>query len=190
MPDPDTHSNVGLQLWINLARKDKMCTPHYQELSGTQVQEAEKDGINVRVIAGEAFGVHSAVRTRTPAMYLDFHMPSFKKLELPIPADYNAFLYILEGQLFLDQHTDSFDAYHLVVFERNGDHIHLTTQSKACHFVVITGQPLGEPLARQGPFVLNTEAELRQAFSDYQFGRNGFENAPDWKSEIGKALQK
>ena len=88
----------GLQLWINLSSKDKMMEPRYQELQSKDISRAEKDGVEARIIAGEAFGVRSPVYTRTPTMYMDFTMQPGSKLQQPIPDGYNAFMYIIDGE--------------------------------------------------------------------------------------------
>uniref|UniRef100_A0A8R7Q725 Pirin-like protein n=2 Tax=Triticum urartu TaxID=4572 RepID=A0A8R7Q725_TRIUA len=88
----------GLQLWINLASKDKMIEPRYQELESKDISQVEKDGVAVRIIAGEAFGVRSPVYTQTPTMYMDFTMQPGSQLHQPIPEGWNAFVYIIEGE--------------------------------------------------------------------------------------------
>ncbi|VAH96950.1 unnamed protein product [Triticum turgidum subsp. durum] len=136
----------GLQLWINLASKDKMIEPRYQELESKDISQAEKDGVAVRIIAGEAFGVRSPVYTRTPTMYMDFTMQPGSQLHQPIPEGWNAVVYIIEGE------------------------------------GVFAGQPLNEPVVQQGPFVMNSRAQIQQAMEDYYYGRNGFEKASQWSS--------
>ncbi|KAG0000279.1 hypothetical protein BGZ65_004502 [Modicella reniformis] len=91
----------GLQLWVNLSHKDKSCEPQYQDLRDYQILRATpKDGVQVKVIAGEAHGVKSKVYTRTPTMYLDYRMKPNKSVQLAIPKDYNGFIYMLSGKAY------------------------------------------------------------------------------------------
>ncbi|TYH30433.1 hypothetical protein ES288_A01G094900v1 [Gossypium darwinii] len=106
----------GLQLWINLSSKYKMIEPRYQEISSKDIAEATKDGIKVRVIAGEALGTKSAVYTRTPTMYLDFTLEPGAHLQQPIPESWNAFVYVLEGEgIFGRLKSSPVNAHHLLL---------------------------------------------------------------------------
>ena len=106
----------GLQLWINLSSKDKMIEPRYQELQSKDISRADKDGVEVRIIAGEAFGVRSPVYTRTPTMYMDFTMQPGSKLQQPIPDGYNAFMYIIDGEgVFGRERSAPVGAHHCLV---------------------------------------------------------------------------
>ncbi|KAK1271646.1 hypothetical protein QJS04_geneDACA004391 [Acorus gramineus] len=175
----------GLQLWVNLSSKDKMVEPGYQELQSKDVSHAEKDGVEVCIIAGEAMGVKSPVYTRTPTMYLDFTMQPGSQLHQMIPESWNAFVYILEGEgSFGTVDTASSTSHHCLVLS-NGDGLDVWNKSAApLRFVLIGGQPLNEPIVQYGPFVMNTQAEIQQAIEDYQFCRNGFENARHWRSDL------
>uniref|UniRef100_A0ACD6ABW5 Uncharacterized protein n=1 Tax=Avena sativa TaxID=4498 RepID=A0ACD6ABW5_AVESA len=174
----------GLQLWINLASKDKMIEPRYQELQSKDISHAEKDGVEVRIIAGEAFGVQSPVYTRTPTMYMDFSMQPGSQLHQPIPAGWNAFVYIIEGEgSFGRKNTVPATAHHCLVLGAHGDGLSVWNKSGApLRFALAAGQPLNEPVVQQGPFVMNTRAEIQQAMEDYYYGRNGFEKARQWSS--------
>ncbi|CAM0878042.1 unnamed protein product [Alopecurus aequalis] len=174
----------GLQLWINLAAKDKMIEPRYQELQSKDISQASKDGVDVRIIAGEAFGVRSPVYTRTPTMYMDFTMHPGSQLHQPIPAGWNAFVYIIEGEgSFGRESATPATAHHCLVLGADGDGLSVWNRSKApLRFALAAGQPLKEPVVQQGPFVMNTRAEIQQAMEDYYYGRNGFEKATQWRS--------
>ncbi|KAG1330852.1 pirin-like protein [Cocos nucifera] len=174
----------GLQLWINLSSKDKMVEPRYQELPSKNISRAEKDGVEVRIIAGEAFGVQSPVYTRTPTMFLDFTMKPGAQLHQPIPDSWNSFVYIIEGEgIFGTEDSTPATSHHCLALSP-GDGLRVWNKSaKQLRFVLIAGQPLDEPVVQYGPFVMNTHAEIRQAMEDYNFGRNGFERAKHWKSE-------
>ncbi|XP_057867647.1 pirin-like protein isoform X2 [Cryptomeria japonica] len=173
----------GLQLWVNLAAKDKMIEPKYQELEGKDIPKVEKDGVKATVIAGEALGIESRVYTRTPTMYLDFKMEAQAVLHQPIPEGWNAFVYVLEGEAsFGTPNSPPVGAHHTLVLS-SGDGVSVWN-NKPCRFVVIGGQPLNEPVVQHGPFVMNTRQEIVQTIQDYHLGRNGFERANVWHSQI------
>lgn len=184
-----TEEAHGLQLWVNLAKKDKMIDPAYQELLDNDIPRSNKDGVTVKVIAGETSGVKSSIYTRTPTMYLDFQMKKGSSFDQPIPAGWNSFVYVLSGSAQFggtDKPTVA-KPYDTLVLSEEGDAIHIfNPESDTCHFVLIGGLPLNEPIAQYGPFVMNTEEEIQQALLDYKMGQNGFENAKTWKSEYSK----
>ncbi|ONK78203.1 uncharacterized protein A4U43_C02F15610 [Asparagus officinalis] len=173
----------GLQLWINLSSKDKMIEPRYQELKSKDIAQAEKDGVYVRVIAGEAFGIKSPVYTRTPAMYLDFTMKPGSQVNQSIPESWNAFIYIIEGDgIFGNPASPPVSSHHVIVLS-SGDGVSVWNRSgNPLRFVLVGGQPLNEPVVQYGPFVMNTKAEIEQTFEDYHLCKNGFEKATHWRS--------
>ncbi|XP_052174162.1 pirin-like protein [Diospyros lotus] len=174
----------GLQLWINLASRDKMIEPRYQELLCEDIPRAEEDGVEVRVIAGEAMGVRSPVYTRTPTMYLDFSMQPGAVLHQSIPQSWNSFAYIIEGEgVFGSINSSPVSAHHILVLGP-GDGLSVWNKSSTpVRFVLIGGEPLNEPLAQHGPFVMNTQAEIEQTVEDYHYCKNGFEMARYWRSQ-------
>lgn len=179
----------GLQLWVNLAKKYKMIEPAYQELLDKDIPRATKDGVTVKVIAGEAFGIKSKVYTRTPTMYLDFKLTPGSKLEQPIPVGWRSFLYILSGKAKFGPtgNQKEIEAHHTVTFNDDGDSISVDNSgSTECHLVMIAGEPIKEPIVQYGPFVMNTQEDIQKTFRDYQLGKNGFENAPKWQSDYVK----
>ncbi|XP_044945931.1 pirin-like protein [Hordeum vulgare subsp. vulgare] len=173
----------GLQLWINLASKDKMIKPRYQELESKDISQAEKDGVAVRIIAGEAFWVRSPVYTRTPTMYMDFTMQPGSQFHQPIPEGWNAFVYIIEGEgVFGKEGAAPASEHHCLVLGA-GDGLIVWNRSGApLRFVLAAGQPLNETVVQQGPFVMNSRAQIQKAMEDYYYGRNGFEKASQWSS--------
>ncbi|KAF7044973.1 hypothetical protein CFC21_054129 [Triticum aestivum] len=173
----------GLQLWINLASKDKMIEPRYQELKSKDISQAEKHGVKVRIIAGEAFGVQSPVYTRTPTMYMDFTMQPGSQLHQPIPEGWNAFVYIIEGEGVFGGEGDAPASTHHCLVLGAGNGLSVWKRSGAqLRFVLAAGQPLNEPVVQQGLFVMNSRAQIQQAMQDYYYGRNGFEKASQWSS--------
>jgi len=176
----------GLQLWVNLAKKEKMSPPAYQELKKEDIPKVSKDGVTAIVIAGEALGVKSKVYTRTPTHYLHFKMEAKSTLHQPIPKDWNAFVYTLGG-------TGNYggtksEPHHTLALNQGGDGLTVTATDSPLDFVLIAGQPLKEPIVQHGPFVMNTQEEIYQAVKDFQNGKNGFEKAPGWYSQIGLSI--
>ncbi|KAM5585382.1 pirin-like protein [Rosa sericea] len=177
----------GLQLWINLSSKHKMIEPKYQEMVSKDIAEATKDGIKVRVIAGEALGTKSPIYTRTPTMYLDFTLKPGAHLQQPIPTSWNAFVYVLEGEGIFGTPKSLPVAGHHLLLLGSGDGLEAWNKSsKNLRFILVGGQPLGEPVKQLGPFVMNTEEEIDQTINDFENCVNGFEKATHWKS--GSAL--
>jgi len=176
----------GLQLWVNLKKSEKMMEPAYQELVDKDIPRVSQSGVTVKVIAGEAFNVKSPVYTRTPTYYLDFTMAPDSQLHQNIPTDWNAFIYILSGETFFGpaEKESLCKAHHTITLNNDGEFIHAHNKSKdPCHFVLIAGQPIKEPVVQHGPFVMTTREEINQTFQDYRQGKNGFENAMTWNSD-------
>uniref|UniRef100_A0A671WS59 Pirin n=2 Tax=Sparus aurata TaxID=8175 RepID=A0A671WS59_SPAAU len=181
---------VGLQLWVNLPRRDKMVEPAYQELKGSEIPKPSEGGVTVSVISGEALGVKSKVFTRTPTLYLDFTLQAGAFHVQPVPSGWTAFIYTLSGSIHVgpDQEQQKVEPHHTVVFG-DGDCVKVQNKgSEASHFVLIAGEPIKEPVVQHGPFVMTTEEEIRQTISDYQTCRNGFERAGNWRSKIRDSL--
>ena len=162
----------GFQLWVNLPRRDKMMKPRYQELRAAEIPTAtSSDGkVTVTVIAGESLGTHASIDTRTPIMYLHVRLGAGARFTQRVPRTYNAFAFVIGGEAAFGDHTArENDA---VIFERDGDDVAIASESGA-ELLLIGGVPLDEPVARYGPFVMNTAGEIRQAMIDYQSGRFG-----------------
>jgi redox-sensitive bicupin YhaK (pirin superfamily) len=168
----------GFQLWVNLPKRDKMTKPRYQEISNSQIPKATSaDGlVKVSVIAGEAMGEKAVIETRTPIIYLHYRIAPGGAANQHVPAVYNAFAYVVEGEgLFGDESERAGDGQ-MVLFAQNGDELRIENPSDAkgiLEVLLIAGVPLNESVARYGPFVMNTEGEIRQAIEDYRLGRMG-----------------
>jgi len=167
----------GFQLWVNLPSSAKMTPPHYQEIAAGRLPVAgtpSKD-VQVKVIAGESLGKHSSIETRTPITYLHFTLQPGTSVEQPIPALYDAFAYVIDGGGVVGDATPATEGQ-LAVFAKGGESVQLANPPGAnapFNVLVIGGVPLGEPVPRSGPFVMNTKAELYQAFEDFRSGRMG-----------------
>ncbi|OJH39197.1 pirin family protein [Cystobacter ferrugineus] len=174
----------GFQIWVNLPRRDKMMAPRYQEIPAGHIPVASTpDGrVRVKVIAGESLGARAVIDTRTPIQYLHFTLEPGGRIEQPVPRDHNAFAYVFEGEgTFGPEATTAADGQ-AVLFANDADSVVLENSGKApLQLLLLSGVPLREPMVRHGPFVMNTQAEILQAFEDYQSGLMG--NIPDKVSD-------
>jgi hypothetical protein len=179
MPDPAfarTGGRVhGVQLWVNLPRRDKMIAPRYQEIPAERIPTtASSDGkVRVRVIAGEALGVNARIETRTPILYQHFTLEPGASIVQPVPREFRVFAYPLSGSGRYGDEQREIGAQRMVLFANDGDAVTLTAGDGPLDVLLIGGVPLSEPIVRHGPFVMNSEAEIRQAIVDYQAGRMG-----------------
>ncbi|MBI3639528.1 MAG: pirin family protein [Thaumarchaeota archaeon] len=166
----------GFQLWVNLPKKDKMMKPRYQDLPADKIPIVQNDGVKVKVIAGESMGKQAVIETRTPIMYLHFTLQPGAKVTQTIPQNYNAFAYVVNGKgLFGDEQKPAHKEQ-VILFEQDGNKIAIKAPNDTespLDVLLIAGVPLGEPVARYGPFVMNTEEEIRQAVLDYNSGKMG-----------------
>ena len=162
--------------------------PRYQEIASKDIPEAAKEGIKVRVIAGEALGAKSPIYTNTPTMYLDFTLNPGAQLEQPIPISWNAFVYVLEGEGIFGNSKSPVTAHNLLLLGFGDGLVAWNKASKPLRFVLVGGEPLGEPVVQFGPFVMNTQEEIDQAIEDYENCANGFEKAGHWRSEATLGL--
>jgi redox-sensitive bicupin YhaK (pirin superfamily) len=153
----------GIQLWVNLAANQKMTPPRYQEVTADEIPDLTLDGARVRLIAGEAFGVRGPADTHSPILYAHVALDPHARVEVPAPGDHVAMTYGLRGP----------DEGVLTIFSGDGDTVQVEAGDEPVEVLVLTGAPLREPVARYGPFVMNTRDELVQAFDDYQSGRMG-----------------
>jgi len=174
MPEQEDGLMWGFQLWVNLPASDKMTPPRYQDIQGDQIPEAQvAEGVNARIIAGELAGVAGAVtKIATDPVYYDLHFGAGASLSVPLPQRHNAFVYVYEGQAVVGpaNETTTVERGELALLS-TGDSLVLAAGSDPCRLILLAGRPLGEPIARHGPFVMNTNDELRQAFLDYQAGQ-------------------
>jgi hypothetical protein len=166
----------GFQVWVNLPARDKMTAPRYQDVSAAQLPIARtSDGkATVKIIAGEALGVAARVETRTPILYFDVLLQPGGNVPLPSPEAFNTAVYVFEGSVRVSGEVDAESGTFIILGD--GDTVELACAADAklpARMLVLGGEPLNEPVARYGPFVMNTEAEIRQAIADYQSGSFG-----------------
>jgi len=161
----------GFQLWVNLPRRDKMKPPHYQEIGAALIPVATAgDSVSVKVIAGEAAGVKGAVETHIPIQYLHFTLKAGAKYVHDVAAKLNAMAYVLKGSAVVAGKT--VEQFHLAALSNDGDAVEIGANEDA-ELLFLAAQPIHEPVARYGPFVMNTREELQQAFEDYRNGKMG-----------------
>ena len=192
----DGSANTGMQLWVDLPKHLKFCEPRYRDLRAAEVPRAEADNgkVLIKVIAGRSQGVDSVQElSYTPVWLLDITIQPGGRIAQPLPANWTAFAYTLEGTTMFDTGatTQQVPKYHNTVFEQKGDQVIASVAadtSEAARFILVAGMPLDQPIVQYGPFVLTDPSQVRQAMMDYSTYTNGFERAEGWQSEIGRAM--
>jgi len=168
----------GFQLWVNLPKVDKMIQPGYQEIPSAKIPVAKTaDGkVSVKVIAGESLGARAIISTRTPITYLHFTVQPGTEVAQPIPRSYNAFCYVIKGKGLFGKDRIGVERGKTIIFKKDGEQVTIRSASDSkspLEILFIAGVPLNEPVARYGPFVMNSNEEIHQAVEDYQNGRLG-----------------
>ena len=174
MPEQESGRMRGFQLWVNLPARDKMTEPKYQEFAPDHIpQVAPAEGVTVKVIAGQVGEVRGPiVQPATDPLYLDVALAPGRAWSYELPDGHNAFAYVFEGGLTLgDGESARAVARHELAVLGGGRGLRLQAGAEGTRLIVVAGRPLREPVARHGPFVMNTREQLMQAFIDYQEGR-------------------
>ncbi|MDH5330055.1 MAG: pirin family protein [Aquincola sp.] len=170
LPEQNEGRMEGFQLWLNLSAKDKMNPPWYRDIQSPEVPEWRAPGVTARVIAGATHGVSGAVqREATRPLYLDLHLDAGITFEQPLPAEHNAFVYVYRGEVAIVGQT--VPVQRMAILANRGDGVALAAGPAGARAILVAGQPLGEPIAQYGPFVMNTQAEITQALEDFRAGR-------------------
>jgi quercetin 2,3-dioxygenase len=171
MPEQESGLMQGFQLWVNLPAKDKMTAPRYQDIAASLVPEVDLGGgARVKVLAGETAGVRGPVDPgETAPIFLDVRLAAGGQARIPLPQGHNAFAYVFEGEALVGEPGQSLPAGRIGVLSAGGE-VSLAS-SQGGRLILVAGKPLREPVAKYGPFVMNTEAELAQAFEDFRAGR-------------------
>lgn len=162
----------GLQLWVNLPRKDKMIQPRYQEFPGGRIPEASFPGGRVKVLAGEFQGTSAVIDTRTPIQYLHATLEPNASVTLPAPEDQQGFLYCLDGSGEVSG-GQPIEAHRLAILGHGGTEVPVKAGPQGFSGILVTGKPLNEPVFQYGPFVMTTRDEIVQAVEDFQSGKFG-----------------
>jgi len=169
MPEQEEGLLQGFQLWVNLPAKDKMQVPAYQEFPANQIAVEHLDnGAEIRVIAGVSNNgtIGPVINTTVNAVYMDVSLPAEQSFEQNVGIDDHVFIFVIEGQLSIGEPENLINRRRLGILQK-GDQLKVTA-TEATRFLLVAGQPLNEPVARGGPFVMNTKAEVLQAFNDFQ----------------------
>ncbi|MDU0808066.1 pirin family protein [Aquirufa regiilacus] len=173
----ETFSKTGgdfqmIQLWVNLPAKDKMSMPKYQAIENATIPKVPVDGGFVEVIAGNFQGNQGKASTFTPVHMFNAHLTEGGKCEFSFPANYTTCLVVVEGEIRINESEEAVPLDHFVLFENEGEtfHIEATENSKV---LILSGEPIREPIASHGPFVMNTRQEIMQAFQDFEDGKFG-----------------
>jgi redox-sensitive bicupin YhaK (pirin superfamily) len=165
----------GFQIWVNLPARLKMMQPRYQELPAARIpRAATEDGrARVTLIAGEALGARAAIETQTPIVYQDWTLDEGADVTLPLASDHRALVYVFEGNVQVGDGEGKRVRSGQLAILGDGDAVRLAGAPGGGRLLLLAGVPIGEPVARYGPFVMNTPEELEQAFRDYRTGRMG-----------------
>ncbi|MEM1346934.1 MAG: pirin family protein [Myxococcota bacterium] len=161
----------GFQIWVNLPREHKMTAPRYQEIASSDIPEVtSNDGRAAgRLIAGSALGVDAPIETFVPVLVHHWRLDAGGALTLPVPEDHNVGIYVFEGTASVageEVHPKQ------LALLGDGARVHITAEDGA-QFLLLGGRPINEPIAWGGPFVMNTQEEIRQAYDDFRAGRMG-----------------
>jgi redox-sensitive bicupin YhaK (pirin superfamily) len=169
MPEQSEGELSGFQLWVNLPASNKMCEPRYQDIDPEDVPTVNREnGTLIRIIAGAVDGVEGPVNgIDIEPLFVDVSLPGGGVYQQALPATHTSFIYVFDGMVEVADEPVASD--HLAILSA-GEHITVNS-SIGGRFILLAGRPFGEPIARYGPFVMNTKDEIRQAIDDFQNGR-------------------
>ena len=172
MPEQEQGLMRGFQLWLNLPAKDKMTETRYQDIPPEQIPTVELgQGADARLIAGALRGVSGPVQVgTTEPFYADIRLAGLAQAQIELPANHSAFVYVFEGQARLGEPAAVAPKGTIAVLSP-GDLVRLEGGPDGARLLLVAGKPLKEPVAKYGPFVMNTVEQLREAFADFQAGR-------------------
>jgi len=173
IPEQENGLLMGFQLWVNLPARAKMSEPKYQEFSPSETPlEVRSNGTKIRVIAGTTNdGTVGVVKNEyVHPTYLDVSLPAEQSFEQSVSETDNTFLFVIEGELNIGRQGTSLERRMLGILGE-GDRVRVQATSEPARFLLVSAQPLNEPVARGGPFVMNTKEEIMQAFDDYKHNR-------------------
>ncbi|MEW6165697.1 MAG: pirin family protein [Pseudomonadota bacterium] len=171
MPEQEEGVMAGFQLWLNLPARDKLCAPWYRDFAAAELPRfVTGTGATVIVLAGASRGVSGAVTRETTApLYLDIHLPAGARFGQPLAAELNVFAYVYRGAARIGDSVVA--AQTMAIFANTGDGVAIEAAADDTRLILVAGQPLGEPIAAYGPFVMNSQQEIYRAFADYRDGR-------------------
>lgn len=172
LPEQEDGLMHGFQLWLNLPAERKLCAPWYRDIPAAEIPSAPAQG-EARLIAGQWRGQAGAVeREATEPLYLDLRLDAGSEETLEIPAGYNAFLYVYQGEIAVGAQQRGVKARQMAVLDNRADSDGVSLRAAAdSRLLLIAGKPLGEPIAQWGPFVMNTREQVEEAIADFRDGR-------------------
>lgn len=162
----------GIQLWVNLPAQNKMTQPKYQEIRKNDIPIIAENKVTHRLVSGNWNGQKGIVDTFSPMIIIQTSILSGGKTQIQIPENFNACIYILSGKIILNDNFD-YPAGKMIYFTNKGDGIGIEGLADT-EILVLCGEPIEEPLAQYGPFVMNSQTEIMEAMRDYQMGKMGF----------------
>ena len=163
-----------VQLWVNLPRAHKMEAPRYQELTAAQIPVLQiNDQTKLRLISGDLNGLKGPALTYTPVLLAEVIIEGSSEFELQLPENYNVAIHVAQGEIALND-TKGLKAKRIAKLSQQGEWVSVATQGGVTRLLILGGEPINEPIASYGPFVMNTQAEIMQTLQDYQSGKMGF----------------
>ena len=160
-----------VQLWVNLPAKDKMSTPKYQAIENSNIPKIKVDGGIVEVIAGAYQDHKGAASTFTPVNMLNAKLTSGGSATFSFPSNHNTCILVIEGEVILNN-TEDVPLDHLALFKNEGETFTIKASQDSI-VLILSGEPINEPIAAHGPFVMNTREQIMEAFQDYELGKFG-----------------
>jgi quercetin 2,3-dioxygenase len=173
MPEQEDGLMWGFQLWVNLPAKDKMTAPRYQDIAPENIPETTlAAGVTARVLAGEVGGVRGPVEAdATQAVYVDIRLESGSSTDVKVPEGHNGFVYVYQGQAQVGNGASSGLMRGDLGILSGGDHVRISADAAPARLILVAGKPFNEPVAKYGPFVMNTQQQIVQAVEDFRAGR-------------------
>ena len=169
-----------VQLWVNLPRAHKMEKPRYQELTSAQIPTVQlNDQTQLRVISGEIAGVKGPALTYSPVLLVEVIVKGNTEFDLQLPEGFNVAVHVARGSASLNTEKQ-LPAKTIAKLSQKGEWVTVTAQGDETRLLILGGEPINEPIVSYGPFVMNTEAEIRQTLQDYQSGKMGFLEPVDY----------
>ena len=161
-----------IQLWVNLPKKDKLTKPKYQAITSSQMGKVNlpNEGGIVNVIAGDFNGTTGPATTFSPINVFDIHLKKGGRLSTNIPETHNSLLLVINGSI--DVNSEEAPLHSFVLFKNQGEEIEITAKEESV-LLLLSGEPIEEPIAQYGPFVMNTQQEILEAVQEYQAGKFG-----------------
>ena len=164
----------GLQIWVNLPKKDKQVKPWYQHIKKDDIPVIkESSGVEIKVLVGKVKEIKSLVQTYSPVSIFDVQFSNSGQINLEISKNQIAMVYVIDGELQFVEENKIAAKGQMIYYDQSADEINLTSISTEGSYLVLAGEPLNELVVRHGPFVTNTEGEMKQAMLDYQNGKMG-----------------